>query len=215
MIPVNAGETTVLTLPTSLKSAYANLNSSFAEPGNYTGGIEFVEAKDMGNTASISMLVHDPLQRDIFPTKENTQIIEGGKPVKITEITRQVAPPSVVLVLDSSGSMGKQMPATTAAAKEFIQGLPDKTFIKVIDFDSQVKVLNGETKENVLKNLSKITAGGSTKLFDATLQGLELLDGKTRPALVVFADGADSSIDGQGEGSYRSQEEVVEALKRG
>ena len=77
MIPVNAGETTVLTLPTSLKSAYANLNSSFAEPGNYTGGIEFVEAKDMGNTASISMLVHDPLQRDIFPTKENTQIIEG------------------------------------------------------------------------------------------------------------------------------------------
>ena len=100
MIPVNAGETTVLTLPTSLKSAYANLNSSFAEPGNYTGGIEFVEAKDMGNTASISMLVHDPLQRDIFPTKENTQIIEGGKPVKITEITRQVAPPSVVLVLD-------------------------------------------------------------------------------------------------------------------
>ena len=213
MIPVNAGETTVLTLPTSLKSAYANLNSSFAEPGNYTGGIEFVEAKDMGNTASISMLVHDPLQRDIFPTKENTQIIEGGKPVKITEITRQVAPPSVVLVLDSSGSMGKQMPATTAAAKEFIQGLPDKTFIKVIDFDSQVKVLNGETKENVLKNLSKITAGGSTKLFDATLQGLELLDGKTRPALVVFADGADSSIDGQGEGSYRSQEEVVEALK--
>lgn len=213
MIPVNAGETTLVTFPDSLKSAYANLNSIFAEPGNYTGGIEFVEAKDMGKTASISMLVHDPLQRDIYPTIENTVITEGGKPVKITDITRQVAPPSVVLVLDSSGSMGKQMPATIAAARDFIQGLPDKTFIKVVDFDSQVKVLNGETKEDVLKNLSKITSGGSTKLFDATLQGLELLEGKNRPALVVFADGADSSLDGQGEGSYNSKEEVVEAIQ--
>ncbi|MGI6224928.1 MAG: vWA domain-containing protein [Peptococcales bacterium] len=213
MVPVNTGETTVLTFPNSLKSAYGNLSSIFAEPENYTGGIEFMEAKDMGSTASISMLVHDPQNRDIFPTKENTVIFEGGKEVKITDITRQIAPPSVVLVLDSSGSMGKQMPATISAAREFIKGLPDKTFIKVIDFDSQIRVLKGENKETVSKSLSSITASGSTMLFDATLEGLELLRGKTRPALVVFADGADSSIDGQGAGSSSTKEEVVEAIQ--
>ena len=212
LTPVSAGEMTVLTFPDSLKSAYASLNSIFAEPENLTGGIEFVEAKDMGSTASISMLVNDPKKRDVFPTVDNTTIFEGGKQVKIKDISRQIAPPSVVLVLDSSGSMGKQMPATIAAAREFIKGLPDKTFIKVIDFDSQIRVLKGDTKEAVVNSLSSVTASGSTMLFDATLEGLRLLEGKVRPALVVFADGADSSIDGQGEGSMASKEEVLEAI---
>lgn len=212
-VPVSAGETTVLTFPDSLKSAYGNLNLAFAEPEQYTGGIEFTEVKDLGSTASIAMLVNDPQQRDIFPTKENTTIIEGGQQVKITDITRQIAPPSIVLVLDSSGSMGKQMKATLDAAREFIKGLPDKTFIKVVDFDSQIRVLKGDTREEVLKNLSSITSGGSTKLFDATLEGLGLLEDKTRPAVVLFADGADSSLDGQGEGSSSSKEEVLDVIK--
>ncbi|KJS87395.1 MAG: hypothetical protein JM58_04385 [Peptococcaceae bacterium BICA1-8] len=212
LTPVSAGEMTVLTFPDSLKSAYASLNSIFADPENLTGGIEFVETKDMGSTASISMLVNDPKKRDVFPTIENTTIFEGGKQVKIKDISRQIAPPSVVLVLDSSGSMGKQMPATIAAAREFIKGLPDKTFIKVIDFDSQIRVLKGDTKEAVVNSLSSVTASGSTMLFDATLEGLRLLEGKVRPALVVFADGADSSLDGQGEGSMASKEDVLEAI---
>lgn len=212
-VPVSAGELTVFTLPNSLKSAYYTLNNLFANPEDLTGGIELVETKDLGTTASISMLINDPLKRDVFPTKDNTIITEGGKQVEITNITRQVTPPSIVLVLDSSGSMGNQMPATLAAAKQFLAGLPDNTFVKVIDFDSAVRVLSGETKDAVIKSLSPVTAGGSTKLFDATLRGLELLDGKPRPALVVFADGADSSLDGQGVGSDSSIEEVLEALQ--
>ena len=174
--------------------------------------IELVETKDLGTTASISMLINDPLKRDVFPTKDNTTITEGGKKVEITDITRQITPPSIVLVLDSSGSMGNQMPATLAAAKEFLAGLPNNTFVKIVDFDSDVRVLGGETKEAVTKSLSSVTAGGSTKLFDATLRGLSLLEGKPRPALVVFADGADSSIDNQGVGSDSSLEDVLETL---
>lgn len=213
LVPVSTGETTILSFPESLKSAYGNLTGYFADEENLTGGIDFVGAEDLGKNATISVIVNDPLNRDIFPTLENTTILEGGIPVKITDITRQVAPPSVVLVLDSSGSMGNQMPATIAAAKSFINGLPDKTYIRVIDFDTSVKVLAGSDKNTVLKNLSSISAGGSTTLFDATMKGLELLEEKTRPALVIFADGADSSIDGQGTGSDATLEEVLYAIE--
>ncbi|AGA67763.1 Mg-chelatase subunit ChlD [Desulfitobacterium dichloroeliminans LMG P-21439] len=213
LIPVNAGETTTLTLPTSLKSAYTNLNTIFAAPEDITGGIEILETKDSGNQATISMLVNDPQKRDIFPSKENTLITEGGKQVEITDITRQITPPSIVLVLDSSGSMQKEMTATVQAAKKFISGLPDKTYIKVVDFDTNVKVLPGETKEAVVNSLSSVVAEGSTVLFDATLEGLHLLENKARPTLVVFADGADSSLDGQGVGSNADKEQVLEKIK--
>ncbi|MEL1136551.1 VWA domain-containing protein [Desulfitobacterium sp. THU1] len=213
MIPVNAGETTVLTFPTSLQSAYFQLNQTFAEPEELTGGIEVIETKDAGKQATVSLLVRDPQKRDIFPTKDNTQILEGGQPVEITDITRQITPPSIVLVLDSSGSMQKEMAATVEAAKKFINSLPDKTYIKVLDFDSSVKVLPGETKEAVLKSLSTIVAEGSTVLFDATLEGMRLLKDKERPTLVVFADGADSSLDGQGVGSSSDKQAVLEEIQ--
>jgi Mg-chelatase subunit ChlD len=97
------------------------------------------------------MLVEDPQNRDVFPDKNNTVITESGKQVEILDISRQIAPPSVVLVLDSSGSMGSHMAATIESAKKFINGLPDKTYIKVIDFDSTVRVLKGDTKDAVIK----------------------------------------------------------------
>ncbi|MEN6313075.1 MAG: VWA domain-containing protein [Clostridiaceae bacterium] len=213
LVPVNAGEMTVVTVPDSLSSAFSTLNRIYADPENLTGGIEITETRDEGSTATVSMLVNDPKDRNVFPSKENTTITEGGQKVEILDITRQIAPPSVVLVLDSSGSMGKQMAATLEAAKKFISGLPDKTFVKVIDFDSQIRVLKGDTKDTVIKSLSSVTASGSTMLFDATLEGIKLLEGKGRPALVVFADGADSSVDGQGQGSSATKDEVIETVK--
>jgi len=213
LVPVNAGEITTLTLPTSLKTAYTNLNTIFAEPEDLTGGIAILETKDSGSQATISLEVNDPQKRDVFPTIENTVITEGGKEVEITDITRQITPPSVVLVLDSSGSMKNEMAATLEAAKEFINNLPDNSYIKVIDFDSRVKVLPGETKEDVIKSLSSVVAEGSTVLFDATLEGLRQLADKARPTLVVFADGADSSLDGQGVGSSANKRQVLEKIE--
>ncbi len=217
LVPVSSGEMTVLNVPQSLVSAYSTLNLVFAEPWNMTGGIDITEARDEGSTATICFSVNDPSDRDVFPDKENTTINEGGQKVEILEITRKILPPSIVLVLDSSGSMGNLMPATIESAKRFINGLPDGTFVRVIDFDTEVRLLNGETKETVIKSMSSIKALGYTKLFDATLEGLRLLveEDINRPALVVFADGADSSLyEGEQEqGSSSSKDDVIDAIK--
>lgn len=212
LVPVNSGEITVLTLPDTLKSTYSNLNSLYATEESNLGGIELIDTKDLTDKATISFVVNDPKKRDIFPTNENTEVVEGGKEVKILDITRQIMPPSIVLLLDSSGSMKGQMDNTIAAAKKFVQGLPDKSFIQVIDFDSEARVLKGITKSEVIKSLSSIKAGGSTVLYDSIMKGLEILNGKARPALVVFSDGVDSSTDPNDVGSSASKEEVIEAV---
>lgn len=61
--------------------------------------------------------------------------------------------------------------------------------------------------------MSEITSGGYTKLYDATLKGIETVLGKTRPAVVVFTDGRDSSHDNTGGGSSSSKSTVIDKIK--
>jgi VWFA-related protein len=212
LVPVSSGEQTVVSLPDSLKSANARLNS-LSDDSELTGGIEIRESKDNTTTASISISVSDPQERDISPTKENTLIYEGGTKVKISEITREVAPASIALVIDSSGSMKKDMSATLKAAGEFLKTLPESSYVKIVDFNSKVKELKGEKVEAAIQALSTIKAGGSTRLFDATIKGVELVKNKPRPAVVVFTDGIDSSIDKNGVGSSQPKSAVIDLIK--
>ena len=140
LVPVSSGEMTIVNVPEAVNSAYSVLSLEYGDPDSFTGAIEINEAKDEGDTAKVSFVVNDPKDRDVFPDKENMIITESGKKVEILDITRKVLPPSVVLVLDSSGSMGNLMGATLESAKNFIRGLPDGTYIRVIDFDTDVKV---------------------------------------------------------------------------
>lgn len=212
LIPVNSGEQTVVTLPDSLKSASTRLNS-MADDSELTGSIEITEAKGLSTTAEISVSVSDPLDRDINPSRENTLIYEGSSKVDVRDIRRVVAPCSVALVIDSSGSMKNDMKTTLEAARTFIKTLPEGSFVKVIDFDTKVTELKGETPQDAMKALSQISAGGSTKLYDATLKGVEAVKGKTRPAVVVFTDGRDSSHDKSGGGSVNSKSSAAGKIK--
>lgn len=213
LVPVNAGEMTVLKLPGAIKSTYSSLNKIYEEVDTTLEGIELFETKDLGNTAAISFAVHDPKKRDIFPNDKNTKVQEGGEEVKILDIKRQGIPPSVVLLLDSSGSMKNEMQGTIEAAKKFVSGLPDNSFIQVVDFDSEVRVLPGKTKNEVIKSLGTVKASGSTVLYDSIIKGLEILKDKERPALVVFSDGKDSSHDPKDVGSSSTKEDVINGIK--
>lgn len=212
LVPVSSGEQTVVSMPDSLRSADARLNS-ISDDSELIGSVEIVEAKDLTATAEISVSVSDPLDRDINPTIETTEIFEGATNVEITDIRRVVAPCSVALVIDSSGSMKSDMNPALEAAKQFLESLPEGSFVKVIDFDTKVKVLKGETPAEAVKALSEITSGGYTKLYDATLKGIETVLGKTRPAVVVFTDGRDSSHDNTGGGSSSSKSTVIDKIK--
>ena len=213
LIPVSAGERTTVTLPDSWKLASAVLGAGNDDRA-LTGSIEIGQMIDKTKTAELALTVSDPYDRDVFPTKENTKITEGGKEVKITDIRREIAPCSVALVIDSSGSMKDDMKPTLAAAKKFVESLPDSSFVKIVDFAGYVKALAGSTKAEALKALDTIKASGSTMLYDATLEGLKQVEGKTRPAVVVFTDGVDSrEAPGTGKGSDGTKNAVIGRIR--
>jgi hypothetical protein len=68
-------------------------------------------------------------------------------------------------------------------------GLPDDTNIQIVDFDSTVKAFEGTTKEQAIQHIGQITLGGNTALYGVTVKGLEMLQGKERPSLILFTDG--------------------------
>lgn len=210
LIPVNEGEITVLNIPPNAREAYAN--TELGAPGEHERGLKILETMAQGSQASVTFLMMNSENPDMIPTLSNTEITEGGTSGRLISVERVQTPPSVVLALDSSGSMRGQMENVVEAARTFIEGLPDDAFIQVIDFDTSANVLKGTTKSEVLKSLGTIKAGGATALYDSTLRGLELLEGKQRPTLVVFTDGVDANIDDTGPGSMATKEEVMEKI---
>ncbi len=214
LIPVSAGKITELTVPADLKAAYEQLARKMADFDKQTGGIDILDAKDGGETATVSLLVNDPAKRDVFPEPADFQITEYGLPGQVLEVKREPAQSNVVLVLDSSGSMGEHMVPTVAAAKRFVESLPDQTAVQLVQFQQTITVHPGATKADALAALDKVRSIGATSLYDATDTALGLLAGKERAFAVVFSDGADSrepGIDGTGS-TQNTKEQIIQKI---
>ncbi|MFS0724754.1 VWA domain-containing protein [Paenibacillus sp. 1P07SE] len=211
LIPVSAGEMTELDMKPLIAGSYRT-----AERGDASGAdseLKIESVSEQGDTATVRFMLLDSQNRQFVPAAKDVEILEGGQPGKLVKLERLQTPPSVVLALDSSGSMAKSMTQVLGAARAFIQGLPDDTHIRVIDFDSQVQVLEGTTKQEVLAGLSQVKAKGNTTLYDAIIRAVDLLQEKERPTVVVFSDGVDSDVEKKGTGSKASKDEVVQAVQ--
>jgi len=212
LVPVSTGEMTELAIKPLLQSAYRNDGIGDSSGGERKLKIE--EAVEMGAEARVTFMLLDAQSPKFTPDISNIEILEGGRPGKLLKLDRIATPPSVVLALDSSGSMSKSMGQVLESARAFIQGLPDNTHIQVIDFDSEVRILEGSSKKEVLARFGQIKAQGNTKLYDSIVEGIGLLKDKQRPTLVVFTDGVDSNAEKAGTGSKASKNEVEQAVKR-
>lgn len=209
LVPVSAGEMTELEIKPLLQSAYRN--DGIGDASGEESKLKIEEAVELGNQARVTFMLLDSQNPKFTPDMKDIDIVEGGRPGQPVKLDRIETPPSVVLALDSSGSMSMSMEQVLESARAFIQGLPDNAYIQVIDFDSQIRVLEGTSKKEVLANLGQIKAQGHTKLYDAVNEGLNLLNDKQRPTLVVFTDGVDSNTENAGTGSKASKGEVEQA----
>lgn len=207
-IPVQAGHMTRVEMPYLLEKALqSNANNEIS-----TSGLRIDEVIDLDSTVEVEFTLVDSQAKDVLPTIENTTVFESSEAVNLIDITPVKTPPSVALLIDSSGSMKGQMEATLKAAKEFIEGLPDGTYLRVIDFDTDVRVMEGETKAQGVESLKKISVGGYTALFDGVMEGMELLQDKARPTLVVFTDGENELPKEKITPDMTTQEDVINCV---
>jgi Ca-activated chloride channel family protein len=112
-------------------------------------------------------------------------------------------PVDLVLVVDTSGSMGGQkITAVRASLQQFIELLGDRDRLQVITFNSELVTLTpltelGEKREDIQRRVSGIIEGGDTRLYDAVLMAYEELETHGNPdhirAIVVLSDGQDTA----------------------
>jgi len=118
-------------------------------------------------------------------------------------------PLSIVLVLDTSGSMKQSLRFLQEAVLSFVYKLDDVDRALVVSFNESVKGsadFSGDTDrlERVVEGLQ---AWGGTSLYDAIQYSLDRIkDQPGRKALIVFSDGADTT-------STLGDHEVVDAAR--
>ncbi|HEY7498061.1 MAG TPA: VWA domain-containing protein [Vicinamibacterales bacterium] len=149
--------------------------------------------------------------------EEDFEVYEDGARQSLSFFSRVQQPIALAILLDTSASMNERLGTAQEAAIGFARRMRRDDAIEVIDFDSQVRIL--QTFTNDVNALEKAIRGtdvnGSTSLYNAIYISLkELKKAKAssaeeirRQAIVVLSDGDDTS-------SLVPYEEVLDLAKR-
>ena len=209
MVPVSSGEITVLQVPSATHAVFTELTENIEQEVSP----ELIRHVVKGGQGEVDFTLPAEFPGHLVPSIDNLEISEGGLMGEVISVEPLTSPPEIVLLLDSSGSMRPQMEQTLVTARQFLSSLSEDTFIQVVDFDTSPKLLHGTAKDEVLASLSSVRADGATCLYDSIMMGLELLQEKNRPVLVVFTDGVDANWDDTGPGSVATLPEVIAAVQ--
>jgi Ca-activated chloride channel homolog len=144
---------------------------------------------------------------------EDFAVYEDGAPQQITSFALKRLPVNVVLLIDTSSSVTRELDDFKAAALRFADALDPEDRLSLIKFDDKIElVLDWTTNRSSLRRaLSRLTTGMFTQLNDALLLAAreQLKEVTGRKAIIILTDGIDS---GRGytttEGALRA---VVEA----
>ncbi len=158
----------------------------------------------------------DTQNRYLEIAREDLVVFEDGVAQKVEAFQEATSPVSMVLVLDSSGSMKQASEQVVAAAATFVEALRPEDSLGMLTFADKVNVAHAITTNrlNTIQTLSEYKAEGGTALYDALCDALLMLKGvKGRRAVVVLTDGRDEDNPGTGPGSIRTWDNVLRLLQ--
>ena len=143
---------------------------------------------------------------------QDLEIFEDGVKQTIDTFEEAVAPISIVLALDASGSMRAASESVMEAAKSFVRALrPGDQLALLLFADEAVMVHDLTTNRRwTVDAIDQYKASGGTALNDAladALNRLKVVDG--RRAIVVLTDGRDENGPGTAPGSRHSFGDVL------
>jgi Ca-activated chloride channel family protein len=157
------------------------------------------------DVVSVTAVVFDKAGRPVrgLGTKD-VELFENGAKQEVSyfreasslgDLSERV-PLSVVLVLDTSGSMAQNMRFLQEAVLNFVYKLEEVDTSLVVSFNESVKgsaEFTGDT-DRLERFVEGLQAWGGTSLYDAIHYSLgRIKDAPGRKALIVFSDGADTT----------------------
>lgn len=166
---------------------------------------------------SLEFTAMDLESRFLNLTADDLVIQEDGVEQKVETFHEATAPVSLVLALDTSGSMKRASPKVVEAAVSFVEALRPEDNLGMITFADRSLVAHGVTEDRsaTIQTLQEYQAIGGTALYDALCDSLLMLKQRSgRRALVVLTDGRDEDNPGTGPGSVRSWDDVLHLLQQ-
>jgi Ca-activated chloride channel homolog len=144
---------------------------------------------------------------------ENFVITDNGVPQTLDSASLDSVPLSLMLVLDTSGSLaGERLTNLIDAVNGLVKSLRTEDAASLLTFSEPIRLAVKTTRERepLISALTGLVADGSTSVNDAIFLALQLRPadaGESRPVLLLFSDGRDTS-------SWLRSDHVIEATKR-
>ncbi len=159
-----------------------------AEQPTFRAGTELV---------SLFVTVTDA-QRRLVPDLEQTdfEVLDNERPQKIVFFQNEVQPITVVVMLDTSGSMTGTIDLLKLAAEQFLLRLFPGDKAKVGAFNDKIEVSAhfSADRDELISDVKNLDFGNGTRLFDAIALSLDELKGiEGRKVVLVFTDGEDTT----------------------
>lgn len=167
------------------------------------------------NTVAIYATVTDADKR-LVPdlVEEDFEVYDNGKLQTLTSFDNKPLPITVVVMLDSSGSMTLALDLVKAAAEQFLlRMLPDDQGL-VGAFNDKIQFLPDAvtgSRDELIRSLKDLDFGYPTRLYDAIGESMSQLKGiPGRKVVLVFTDGDDNASKvGAGQMADRARDEDV------
>jgi Ca-activated chloride channel homolog len=164
---------------------------------------------------SIEFTVMNARQELVDITRDDVMVVEDGVQQTVDTFQEAVAPVSIVVALDSSGSMKKDAAGAQAAARTFVEALRPEDKLALMTFADTVWFAHDLTTERAwaLEAIEQYKVKGGTALYDAVAGALLRLKREAgRRVVVLVTDGRDENNAGNGPGSTRAFADVLALL---
>src|SRR3989441_132939 len=163
------------------------------------GGVAAQQPTFTTGTRLVSLFVTvADAQKRLVPdlTQDDFEVFDNDKPQPLVFFKNEFQPITVVVMLDTSGSMTGSIPLLRAAAEQFlIRLLPDDKG-QVGAFNDKIQFSGRFTpdRDELVADLKELDYGNGTRLWDAVGQSLDALKGiEGRRVILVFTDGDDTA----------------------
>ena len=137
-------------------------------------------------------------QKRLVPdlNKEAFEVFDNDKPQALTYFDNSIHPITVIVMLDTSGSMTLTIDLLKRAAEQFlIRLLPDdKAKVGAFNDKVQISARFSNNRDQLISAVKDLDYGNGTRLWDAVAMSLDELKGiDGRKVILVFTDGDDTA----------------------
>ena len=128
--------------------------------------------------------------------KDDFEVFDNEKPQTLTYFDNSIRPITVVVMLDTSGSMTLTIDLLKRAAEQFLIRLLPEDKAKVGAFNDKVQISArfSNNRDQLISSVMDLDYGNGTRLWDAVALSIdELKPVEGRKVILVFTDGDDTA----------------------